>query len=161
MRVEFTTETRHNFFTEIDICGVGYEEVFGSSARVLEEGGLPVWETSWSQFKYTQVENGFYVYEGAENGFLTQELIPCFGGVKIISVEGSYGTFNGPDALVRYKERKSKAYAQVEKISGYLNNFSEGVDGYMVAEIAACLFGNRKPGAKIAHLVEKAKEKLA
>lgn len=125
--------------------GIGYDPDYSSSAilgKSLE--GLPIWITAWSGFSYTLLksENGWstWMYEGAENGFLSQNLIPeflrnadcwMFGDRKeraiayaaergtelpnvpseIIEARGSYGVFYGLLALEQYVELKAERRA--------------------------------------------------
>lgn len=124
---------------------VGYDPDFSSNAVLTHDGkGLPVWVTAWSGFTYTllKTETGYslWLYEGAQNGFLAQNLLPevlknaeCGvygerkeqlqdraiqggdpipnGPSEIISAKGSYGTFHGAIALERYAEIKAERRA--------------------------------------------------
>ena len=160
MKIRFTTTSDLNLEKEILIEGVGFESTFGSSARLRHEGGLPVWETAWSQYTYTRTGTFQYEYTGAERGFLSQDLLPDFQGVLILSAEGSYGKYEGKDALRAYASKKSFAYAKVEGIVPYLRNFSNDIDGYTVAAIAATVYGKRVSNRATTRLAKKAKEKL-
>lgn len=73
--------------------------------------GQPTLVTAWSSFDYIfypdETGSGtVWVYDGAENGFLAQELIPPFGTVEILSVEGTYGKWEGAEALKEYQKLK-------------------------------------------------------
>lgn len=65
-------------------------------------------QTYMSSFVYASLGFGLFIYKGARNGFLKQELLPFFEDVEILYVEGSYGKFVGPEALERYEESKEK-----------------------------------------------------
>jgi len=161
MKIRFTTTSNIDLEKEILIEGVGFESTFGSSARLRhEKNGLPVWETAWSQYTYTCTGMFQYTYVGAERGFLSQDLLPDFQGVLILSAEGSYGKYEGKDALRAYASKKSFAYAKVEGIVPYLRNFSNDIDGYTVAAIAATVYGKRVSNRATTRLAKKAKEKL-
>ena len=77
----------------------------------------PVWLTAWSGFSYQleQIElddpvhpgRQRWCYEGAEHGFLQQNLLPPMPETEILSVSGTYGTFTGPDALEKYSRVKN------------------------------------------------------
>ena len=160
MKIRFTTTSNIDLEKEILIEGVGFESDFNSSARLRHENGFPVWETAWSQYEYTCTGMFQYEYVGAEQGFLSQDLLPDFQGVEILSAEGSYGKYEGKDALREYASKKTFAYAKVEGIVPYLRNFDDDIDGYTVAAIAATVYGKRVPDRTTIRLVKKAKEKL-
>lgn len=142
MRVRFTTDavTEQELQEAVGTEGIGYESDFLSNAALTMDAiGRLVWTTAWSQFTYTllKVENGksFWEYEGAQNGFLAQNLIPsvlknadcqiygdrgegvrlrCLengnpmpdGPSEVSWVKGSYGVFHGHMALEQYAMRK-------------------------------------------------------
>ena len=67
-------------------------------------------ETAWSGFEYKIWSRGdqeFGVkYDGAENGFLRQDLIPPMTDVQILGVRGTYGEYQGENALGNYSHVK-------------------------------------------------------
>ena len=89
--------------------------------RTLHLGGLAaegkglVWQTATSCFTYALLNTtskretpALIAYEGAEKGFLAQELLPdeIRQEVRIIAVEGTYGSFEGEDAFTEYQAHK-------------------------------------------------------
>lgn len=131
---------------------IGYDPDFPCSATLVsDEKGHPVWVTAWSGFTYTLLETkkgcSLWQYEGAQNGFLAQKLLPealknaecgVYGERKeqlqdlaakggdpvpnglseIVSVMGSYGTYFGAIALEQYAEVKAERRAVVACSSG-------------------------------------------
>lgn len=132
--------------------GIGFEEDFNSSATLYrtEDGKIfwgdeviqkcnpnlpltetdltrgPVWVTAWSGFMYQRVghENGrdLWEYNGAENGFLNQELIFSLPDVKVQEVEGTYGSFKGESALILYSAFKREWTNKVWALEEIINN---------------------------------------
>lgn len=113
-------------------------DVSSTTAWWEAEDGALVWKTAWSGFTYTySPQTGEWEYEGAERGFLRQDLLPpllqpeihgsgSLEHVEILRVEGSYGSFEGPQALAAYAERKRSVEAacrstyEALRITGYL-----------------------------------------
>lgn len=48
-----------------------------------------------------------WVYNGPDRGFLHQVLLPALEDPRVLWVEGSYGRYEGPDALEAYRRRKT------------------------------------------------------
>ncbi|HBI26094.1 MAG: hypothetical protein UT41_C0001G0575 [Candidatus Wolfebacteria bacterium GW2011_GWC2_39_22] len=144
MRIKFKVEgiiTPEILRAMLQKESVGFDDM--ASAGIVEDGsGNPVWVTAWSGFKYTllEVKNGWttFLYEGAEAGFLSQNLLPDLlrkagcklfgenrdryerdafqngwevpnGHSEIVWARGSYGNFTGPGALEAYAETKAEA----------------------------------------------------
>lgn len=89
--------------------------------RTLHLGGIAaegkglVWETARSSFCYSLLNDtsersspALIEFQGALRGFLAQDLLPdeFRQNVRIMEVEGTYGSFHGEDALERYREVK-------------------------------------------------------
>lgn len=75
----------------------------------------PTWVTAWSGFVYQLRERDgkqVWYYEGAEQGFLRQDLLPpplraaSVETVIFHQVDGTYGLFEGPDSFKEYKKKK-------------------------------------------------------
>lgn len=95
----------YNFSTADLVDESGKVTVGGRVYEVSRFQG-PTWVTCWGGYTYTQIENKIWVYEGALNGFVAQNLIPpAFkeSWDKIVSCEGRYGKFEGPDSLSNYR----------------------------------------------------------
>ena len=80
--------------------------------RQLYELGVATWVTAMGRYCYRLEidleEEGpqAWTYEGPERGFLSQDLLPPMTESIISSVQGTYGTFSGPNALGRYSAIK-------------------------------------------------------
>ncbi len=120
MQIVFKTADDRDFSSVdfqrwIETEGVGFETDFDSCASFSEAGSEKrprlVWTTSWSGFVYKWIVNKkWWVYDGAEKGFLAQDLLPPVlaeaKDVEIVRVFGTYGNFEGPDALESYQSAK-------------------------------------------------------
>ena len=91
--------------------------------EVLGQG--PSWITAWSRYRYTLIETSpgrqVWEYEGAEKGFLRQNLLPeVLAEVArhrnpcILAVEGTYGSFVGRNAFWDYQKTKRAALGEPE-----------------------------------------------
>ncbi|HBI33963.1 MAG TPA: hypothetical protein DEA43_03895 [Candidatus Moranbacteria bacterium] len=126
--------------------GIGFEEDFNSSATLSEDGTM--WITAWSGFKYaimnpSSSENATVQYDGALNGFQCQELLPFAlkGEVQIISVEGTYGSFEGNLAIEEYNEIKKNFEAKIWNLKEE-KNLPAG-NGWDATKAAAIIFSGQ------------------
>lgn len=136
MKIVFTTNTSYSVADLIGFSGtenMGYDDSFNSCAllsvkensqeKLYLSGVLqnythrkpllndnPRWQTAWSGFDYYLLGNkdgrDRWEYQGAENGFLKQQLLMPMPNAQIVSVEGTYGFFSGPKALEEYGSLK-------------------------------------------------------
>lgn len=71
-----------------------------------------VWRTAWSKFRYWILTDGLEIlclYIGGDAGFQNQNLLPYSfrdDEIHVLRVEGTFGTFEGPDALEAYRQKK-------------------------------------------------------
>lgn len=87
-------------------------------ADSTETSGSARWHTAFSGYTYSirwyyehPYDTRLHVeYEGAERGFLAQNLLPDFlreGEIEITTASGAHGDFHGSDALEIYKATKA------------------------------------------------------
>lgn len=94
---ETTGEIARRMIEGINKENVGYDPDFSSSASLREEeDGRLVWTTAWSGFTYTLLAGeedapAKVVYEGANAGLLSQNLLPDLGEVLALNLEESTG----------------------------------------------------------------------
>ncbi len=150
MTIIFTTEsayTADDLHGFLNTEGVGFETDSSSAASLdLAESG-PIWVTFWSGFTYQLIghENGRdrWEYRGAQNGFLAQTLLFPLPDVRIVSVEGTYGRFQGEDALEEYGALKEPWFKKVWAIEDAINglygerimNTPDGASGSIAAAL--------------------------
>ena len=107
---------RDEFLVNPDFDGAGSAAGF----KIEEDSDgekYAVIETAWSSFEYKLWSLGEAKfggnYQGAENGFLRQDLIPPMADVQILGVRGTYGEYQGEDALEKYSSVKKTWEAYV------------------------------------------------
>ena len=116
MKITFRTKKYINFEQEFEING---KDQNGYRAKISFENGRQVWVTCISGFTYTQISDKEFVYEGARNGFLKQSIIPDFGDVEILRIEGTYGIFQGPESMEQYRDAAQDWFEKCEPILKY------------------------------------------
>jgi hypothetical protein len=118
MRITFTLPdvkpNAEEFARWAETEGVGIDTRFSSQVKIICNKRNLRWITAYSGYTYWWLpRSGEWFYEGAERGFLQQELLPPplkaaieNGTVKIVHVQGTYGSFDGEQALKQYQEVK-------------------------------------------------------
>lgn len=118
MRITFTipaaAPTAEDFGLWAETEGVGVDSTFSSEVKVEIGKKTLRWVTAYSGFEYLWSDRTQqWTYTGGEKGFLQQELLPPplksaieSGAVKIVHVQGTYGSFDGENALKEYQAVK-------------------------------------------------------
>ena len=137
MKITFRTKKSINFEQEFEINGKDHD---GYRAKIsVDECNRQVWTTCMSQFNYTQTSDKEFVYKGARNGFLKQNLIPDFGDVEILRIEGTYGIFQGPESMERYRDASQDWFEKCEPILNYADE-ELGINSNYEGMILATLY---------------------
>ena len=160
MRIKFEIPTNTDPTKDIMTEGIGHDDM-GEAYLSTSEAGCLVWETCWSGFHYTQLSvvggKEVWEYKGAEAGFRAQNLLPLplqappqgdeawvetiHEGIEVLSVEGTYGTFEGRQALQKYKGIKEAWYSRLWPVF----NASDTSGGWGFGGYCATKWKNKKP----------------
>jgi len=136
------------------ISGLELSVCFQAEGATSED----MWVTALSGFTYmilnaTAGEPAVVEFDGAENGFRQQDLLPAVlkagsdaleEGIEIVSVEGTYGKFSGPEAFRVYKEKKRRWYSLCHPIFEISEGTLFDTSGHAFGEFCASLWRIRQ-----------------
>lgn len=105
--------------------------------------------TAWSGFTYTLLkrEDGVqtWKYEGALNGFLAQAIMPFCAQedeICILDVEGSFGKFEGKDALGHFRAAREQIESKIRDLAVRLDLPAR--NGWEIGGAAAAIAGRQE-----------------